>query len=86
VEIPLDEIVFLEPPQAFADFPRAYGADAGDRLEISLGGTDNRVEVTEIDDDFLDDTVREPWDPRQDPEAPRRDTVIEWVDVTWEPD
>ena len=45
LQIPLDEIVLLQAPQPFADLACANSADAGDRLEISLGRTDDRIQV-----------------------------------------
>ena len=86
LQIPLDEIVLLQPAQAFADFTRAHRADAGDRLEISLGCADDRIQIPEIGDDLLDDALRQPRDPRQDPEASGRDAVVERIDLAWEPE
>src|SRR5439155_1071031 len=65
-QIPLDEIVLLQPPQAFAEPARAHRADTADRLHIALSCTDDRVQVAEFADDLLDDAVRESRYPRQD--------------------
>src|SRR5438876_316433 len=84
VQIPLDEIVLLQPAQPFADLTRSHRADPRDRLEISLGRTDDRVQVSQFADDLLDDAVGEPRDPRQNPEASGDDAVVERIDLARE--
>jgi hypothetical protein len=58
LQIPLDEIVLLQAPQPFAYLACPNGPDTGDRLQISLGRTDDRVQVAELSHHFSDDAVR----------------------------
>src|SRR2546426_1061006 len=86
VQIPLDEIVLLQPAQALADLTRPHRPDAGDRLEISLGRADDRVQVAQVADDLLDDRVGKPGDPREDPKASRSNAVVERIDLARVPE
>src|SRR5207247_945180 len=86
VQIPLDEIVLLQPAQALADLAGPHRADACDRLEVSLGRTDDRVQVAQVADDLLDDRVRKSGDPREDPKAARSNAVVERIDLARVPE
>jgi len=71
----------LEPAQALADLPRANRPDARDRLQIALRRPDDRLQVAEAGDDLPDEVLGQAGDVRQDPEAARRDRMVERVDV-----
>ena len=75
LQIPLDEIVLLQAPQPFTYLAGPYGADTGDRLEITLRRTDDRVQVAEPSHHLLDDAVRQPRDARDRIRKPREVTL-----------
>src|SRR5436305_7400575 len=86
LQIPVDEVVLLQAAEPFADLARAHRPDARDRLEVALRRPDDRLEVDEVADDLLDHVVGQPRDVRQDPEAARRDRVVEGIDVARVPE
>ena len=61
LEVPIDEVVLLQPSQALADLPGAYRSDAVDGLEIAMTGPDDRVETAKITYDMADDALGKPW-------------------------
>src|SRR3954464_4087899 len=71
LQVPLHEVLFLKPPQAFTDLTRTHGPDAADRLEIALRRADDRVEIAETAHDLFDDAFGQARNARQDPEASR---------------
>ena len=81
MEVPFDEIVLLQAAQAFPDFAGPHGPHAVDRLEIPLGGPDDRVEAAEVADDPPDQRLRDPRDVGEDAVAARLDRVVERVDA-----
>jgi len=57
VQIPLDEIVLLEPAQPFAISRARTAADAADPLQISLEARRFESRSPKVADDLLDDRV-----------------------------
>ena len=58
LEIPVHEIVLLQPTEPFADLAGPHRSDALDRLELALRGPDDRVEAAEIRHDPADERLR----------------------------
>src|SRR5919199_6469860 len=73
LEIAVDQVDLLEPPEAFADVLRPDLADALDAFELGVGGREDLVEPAEDADDVLHHEARQPGDPAEDPVAARRD-------------
>src|SRR6266404_4032032 len=80
LQVPVREVVFLEPPEARPDLPRPDRPDSLDALQISLGGPDDCVERTEVVDDPMDDRIGKPRDVRKHPVAARRDGEVQRID------
>src|SRR3954464_8354519 len=79
LQVPLRQVVLLQPPEALADLLGAHAADALDRLELALGGADDRLQAPQPADDAPRDAVRAARDVRQDAVAARGDGLVERV-------
>src|SRR5919204_1786964 len=86
LEIPIDEVVFLEPAKSFANLARAHGANAGDRLQVALRRADDGFEPVHVLDDPPRDVLRQPRNVGKDPEAARGDGVVERIHVARVPE
>jgi hypothetical protein len=60
IQISVDQILLLEPPQALPDLPRPHGADAVDLLQLGLRRTHECLEAAEVVDDVADDALGQP--------------------------
>src|SRR6188472_1937997 len=81
LEIAVDEVDLLQPAQALADVLGADLPHALDGLELAVRGREHLVESSEFLDDVLDDELRQPRDPAEDPVAAWRDREVERVDL-----
>src|SRR5215208_7912871 len=81
LEIAVDEVVLLEPPEALADLARAHGPHALDGLELALRGAHDRFEAAHVRYDAVDHGFREARDVGEDAVATGRDAVVGGVDV-----
>src|SRR4051812_24602889 len=81
LQVPIDEIDLLQPAKALSDVLRANLSDALDGLELCVRRGEQLVEAPELLDDLGDDELREPGHAPQDPEAARRDRVVEGVQL-----
>src|SRR5207237_9142861 len=54
LEVPVDEIVLLEAPEALPDLPRPHRPDPGDRLEVALGRPQDRLQPVHVRHDLPD--------------------------------
>ena len=71
LQVPVDQIDLLKPPQALADVLGPGRADSVDRLEIGVGGRKDLLQAAHLLDDLLDDKLGDARDPAQDPVAAR---------------
>ena len=55
LEVPIDEVMLLEPAESLADLPGPHGADAVDGFEIAMTRANDRVEALEVAHDVPDD-------------------------------
>ena len=76
LEVAVDQIVLLEPPQALADLAGAHRADALDLFELRLGGAHERLEAVEVLDDVGDHALGQARDHRKDAVAVLLKSVI----------
>src|SRR3954452_13080037 len=81
LQVPVDEVDLLEPAKALADVLGADLAHALDRLQLGVGGGQQFVEPAELLDDLRDDELRQARDAPEDPEAARRDRVVQRVQL-----
>src|SRR3954469_16474492 len=79
LQVPLRQVVLLQPPEPLADLLGAYAADALDRLQLALGGPDDRLQAPQLADHAARDRVRQPRDVGEDAVAARRDRLVERV-------
>src|SRR5919106_4585405 len=81
LEVPIDQVMLLEPAESLADLPGPHGADAVDRFEVAMARAHHRVEALEVAHDVPDDGVRKSRDAREHAIAPRLHRVVERVRV-----
>ena len=81
LEIPIDEVVFLQSAEPFADLAGSHCSDAFDGLELSLRGPDHRIEASEIGHDPTGERLRQAWDVRKGPIAARHDGLVATASV-----
>src|SRR5256885_9986735 len=81
LEVAVDEVDLLQPPQALANLLRADLPDALDALELTAGGGEHHVEGAELVDDVLNDRLRKAWNPAEDTVATRGDREVERVQL-----
>ena len=81
LQVPIDQIDLLEPPQPLADVLDASRADSVDSRELGVGGRDHVLEATELLNDFLDDKLGDPRDATEDAVAARADREVEGVEL-----
>ena len=79
MQITVDEVDLLKPAKALADVLRAGLPDALDRLELGVGGRQDRLEAAEVVDDLLGHQPRQPRDPAERAVAARRDREVKGV-------
>src|SRR5713226_5106611 len=81
LQISIHQIVLLEAAEPLADLPGPDGPDPRDRLEVPLGGPQDRVEPFQVRHHLSDHLLRQARDVREDAEAPWRHGAVERVDV-----
>ena len=81
LEITIDEIVLLEPPQPLADLPSPHGSHAVHCLQLAMARPDDRIEAPEVAHDVPDDGVRKPGDPGEHAVPARLHAQVERVRV-----
>src|SRR5262245_19229549 len=81
LEVPVDEVVLLQPAQPLADLVRPGGAGAVHGLEIAVAGADDRVERAEIPYDVADYALRDARQLLQHAVAARGDRDVQGVGV-----
>src|SRR3954451_949694 len=81
LQVAIHEVDLLQPAKALADVLRADLSHALDGLELRVRRGEDLVEPAELADDVLHHEAREPRDAAKDAEAPRRDGVVERVDL-----
>src|SRR3954451_11249242 len=81
LQVSVHEVDLLETAKALADVLRPDLADALDLLELGVGGRKHLVQPPEFPNDLLDDQPGQARDAPQDPVAPRRDGIVERVDL-----
>src|SRR5690348_528892 len=77
LQIAVNEVVLLEPPQPLADLPGPHRTDTFDRLEIPLRGPDDRVERLEMGDDLAHRRLRQARDVGEDAVPARLHRVVQ---------
>src|SRR3954454_21415019 len=81
LQVPVDQINLLEPPQALADVLGALGADTVDGGELLVRGLQDLVEPAQLMGDLLDDKLGDARDPAQHAVAARADREVQGVDL-----
>src|SRR5215475_11799571 len=79
LQIAVDEVVLLEPPQAFADLACPDGPHTVHGLQVALRGPDDGVEAAQVGHDPADHLLRKARDVREDPVAAGLDRMVERV-------
>src|SRR3954453_2931383 len=81
LQVPIDEVDLLQPAKALSDVLRVNLSDPLDGLQLRVRRGEQLVEAPELLHDLGDDELREPGHAAQDPEAARRDRVVEGVQL-----
>src|SRR4051794_24958076 len=82
LQVAVHEVDLLQPAQALADVLRADLSDALHRLQLGVRRGEDAVEAAELTHDLADDELRQPRDAPEDPVAPRRDGIVERVELS----
>ena len=83
LEVAIDEIVLLQPPEALPDLAGPDGPHALHGLEIALGGADDRVEGLEVGHDPADHRFGDAGDVREDAISTRLDRRVDRARAPW---
>src|SRR3954454_21250792 len=81
LQVPVDQIDLLEPPQALADVLGALGSDSVDGGELFVGGRKDLLQPAQLVGDLLDDKLGNARDPAQHAVAARADREVQGVDL-----
>src|SRR4051795_4244931 len=82
LQVAVHEIDLLKPAKALADVLRPDLAYTLDRLQFGVGRGEHLVQSAEVAHDVRDHDAREPRDAPEDAVSPRRDRVIERVQLS----
>src|SRR4051812_20804911 len=79
LQVAVDQVVLLQPPEALPDLPGPYRTDTLDCLEIALRGPHDHVQRAEVADDAPDHGLGDARDVREHPVAARLNRCVEWA-------
>src|SRR6476646_4461344 len=81
LQVAVHEVDLLQPAKALADVLRTDLANALDRLQLRIGGSEDLVQPAELADDVLHHQLGKPGDAAEDAVSTGRDGKVECVDL-----
>src|SRR5215207_2609411 len=81
LQVAVHEIDLLKPAKALADVLRPDFPNTVDCLQLAVSGGKEVVEAPELPDDLVDQELRQARNAPEDPIAPRRDGIVQGVEL-----